>query len=315
VRVKQRRTKLSKGVGLFLWENMCNVREIITEKPDVIVSNDSYMCLFSCIYCWVRKKKFIYDHNDNWLEVEKSILLKRYLRWVFYPIVGRLSFAITNTSHYLHQMMTHYTRRSYWLPNGKSLEEIKSFQQYPVASNVITIIGSLRDWYDYRLLFEVMKEFPQITLEVYGSGEAETSIKNMIVDAPYNNVKLMGSVSCSEMPRLTVRSLIGIIPLMNNELNRGTLPIKLFDYWAAGKAIIVTPTDELKNIGQGCLVFASTLDEWVGSIRKLLSDGEYRRQLGGIGRQRVEQQYNYKVLAGKFLDIVSRDSAKIKYIS
>lgn len=303
VKVIQRRSNLQKGPLLFIYENINNVYQIRKYKPDVVISNDSLMSLLSCIYCKIVKKRFIFDQLDNWIEIEKSKLIRFYLKYIFYPIVGRMSFGITNTSHYLQEMMLKYNKRSYLIPNGKSSEDIKKFKiNNSHSQNKVVFIGSLRDWYDFDLLIEVFKKFTQLKLEIYGTGKMYNYINNRINNI--KNIELMGSVDGSEVPRLTAESLFGVLPLKNNNLNKGTCPIKLFDYWSAGKTVIATPICELLKIGKDCCLFAETEDEWVNQIKKVIVDEDLRQKMGKLSFEKMNKIYNYKIISTEFNRII-----------
>ncbi len=303
VKIIKRKSNLKKGSVLFIYENLNNIYQIIKNKPDIIISNDHLMSFLPCVYCKIIGKKFIFDHIDNWVQVEKNKLLKFYLKNIFYPIVGKFSFAITNTSHYLKELMKKYNKRNYLIPNGKSLKDIKRFRNPNFHQQKKAVfIGSLRDWYDFDLLVNVFKKFPKIKLEIYGTGKMYNHIKEKV--KTIKNIKLMGSINGAMVPRLTAESLFGILPLKNNNLNKGTCPIKLSDYWAAGKVVIATPTCELLKIGKNCCLFAGTKDEWIKQIKKIVENKNLRQRMGKLSSEKIDKIYNYKAISTKFNKII-----------
>jgi len=303
IKVIKRKTNLKKGFLLFICENLNNIYQVMKFKPDIVVSNDHLMSILTCVYCKIIRKKFIFDHIDNWIEIEKNKLVKFYLKYIFYPIIGRKSFAITNTSHYLQETMRKYNKRSYLIPNGKSSEDIEKFKTNNFHSqDKIVFIGSLRDWYNFDLLIEIFKNFPQLKLEIYGTGVMFNYINSRINNI--KNIKLMGSVDGSRVLRLTTESLFGVLPLKKNHLNKGTCPIKLFDYWAAAKTVIATPTHELLKIGKDCCLFATTKEEWIKQIKKILVDENLRQRMGKLSFEKINNIYNYKIISAEFNRII-----------
>lgn len=296
VQVIERSSKLKKGLLLWLYENYLNIRLIIKYKPDAIVSNDHYMSFFPALFCKIFRYKFIFDNMDNWAEVEKNKVLQKFLSYIYLPFVGKVSYAVINTSHFLAEMMGKYNKRSIVIPNAKMKDEIDEFIKWTSSDDaddkmVVNFIGSLRDWYDYELLANVFKEIPELTLHIYGTGAMVPFIEELIKDIP--NIALKGSVDSSLVPKLTSQSLFGILPLRLIELNKGTSPIKLFDYWAAGKTVIATPTYEIEKIGKDICVIAEGKEAWLQAIRELINDKKLRTSKGMLGRKQVLERYNY----------------------
>src|SRR5690348_4493489 len=65
IKVIERFTNLPLSALLVLYENYDNVRMIRKYKPDVVVSWDSLMSFFICIYCWWKNIPFVFDAMDD----------------------------------------------------------------------------------------------------------------------------------------------------------------------------------------------------------------------------------------------------------
>lgn len=308
VRTIERRSRIPKSFLLLLYENFQNTLLIRENKPDVVVSFDYMMSLFACLYCKYKKIRFVYVLTDDWEEIEKSGLLKLYLRYIIKPVLGKFSFAITSTSHKQAIAFKIYNRNVHVIPNGKPVDFIKRSQGFVnnrvEAGKIVNFVSALRDWYDYDLLFDVFREFPEIELNIYGTGELYGYLVKQA--EIYPNVKLRGNAPAELLPELIAESLFGILPLKLNRLNDSTCPIKLFDYWAAGKAVIASPVHELKVIGEnGGLLFAATKEEYVNCINLILNDSNLRKSIGQQGYTKVLQKYNYDSISSAFNKLIS----------
>jgi len=299
VKIIERFSRLSKSALLLIYESINNVSIVMKNKPDVVVSFDHLTCLFTCIYCKLSRIKFVLYILDNWDEMEKNKLTRFYYKHLIKPVVGKLSYAIVSLSSKQANLYKHYNSNVRIIPNGKSLQFVKSTEEFinPVT-NLVNFFSQLRDWYDFDLLFNVFREFPEIELNIYGVGEMYEQLKK---DAEkYPNIHVRGNADFSLLPKLSAESLFGIIPLKQIPINDSTSPAKLFDYWAAKKAVIATPTEELKKIGGTSLLFASTKAEFVSAIRLLLNNRPLKEKLGQEGYKKIMEKYNYEIISAEF---------------
>ncbi len=286
----------------FIYENINNTRQIARHKPDVVVCYDHLMGLIPCMYCYFNKIHFIFNVSDDWDNVPQAFIPHKTWKYIIKPIIKKFSFAIASISHKQLQLYKLTHKRAFLLPNGVEnsfREDINSLHENK-KMNLINFIAHLRDWYDFELLFDVFSELPNITLHIYGTGELLEALSEKAKQ--HNNIHIMGSVSHKETARLLKDSFIGIIPLKNNLLNDSTCPVKLFDYWAARKAVVATPTFELQQTGSDCILFAKNKEEWIKQIRFLMDNPERRSFLSNTGYEKIVDYYNYDVLTQKFIE-------------
>jgi len=312
MRVIDRTSNWRKSVFEWLRELALNVRAVRNFKPDAVISSDHLMAVGACIYCRIKKIPFIYDVTDHWELVDPSLAGKLY-QYLVKPLLARFSYAITSTSQRQYDYF-HARRKAntYLIPNGinprllKALEKDKPMgSSGPMASpgSEVNFIGSLRDWYDYDLLFEVFREFPEISLHMYGQGPLYQELHEKSGDIP--NIHVHGHIDPSRVAPLLSRSLFGILPLKLIELNRSTCPIKLFDYWAASKAVIATPVEEVMRLGGSSLLYASTHEDFVVRVGELIHDRGLARKLGEEGKKKVDRAHNFTKITDQFVQILN----------
>lgn len=101
---------------------------------------------------------------------------------------------------------------------------------------------------------------------------------------------------------------IGIMPLPNDEWSRGKGGYKLFLYMAAGLPVIASPVGINKEIVENGIngYLASSEEEWLNYINKLIEDKDLRKTLGANGRKKAEELYSYNKNAGKLLQVMNR---------
>lgn len=108
------------------------------------------------------------------------------------------------------------------------------------------------------------------------------------------------------------RSLdIGLYPLEDGIWELGKASFKTIQYMAVGVPGIVSPVGAALNIvreGENAF-FASTDDEWVEKIVRLIEDPALRRRVGLAGRQTAERDFSITSNAPKLLEVLSRAAA------
>jgi len=90
---------------------------------------------------------------------------------------------------------------------------------------------------------------------------------------------------------------IGIMPLEDNEYNRGKCGFKALQYMAVGLPVVCSPIGINKDIIEDGVngFWAVTPDEWIKNLAKLIENPTLRQKLGRHGRYLVERKYSYEV--------------------
>ncbi len=87
---------------------------------------------------------------------------------------------------------------------------------------------------------------------------------------------------------------IGIMPLEDNEWNRGKCGYKLIQYMGAGLPTIASPVGaNMDIVVAGVTGFlAQTVTDWAEAFVRLLGDAQLRHAMGRAGRRRVEERFS-----------------------
>jgi len=296
-----RSTRFRKSFFLFLYENVLNWKAVKQYNPDVVIGTNHLTAVLTCLICHYMRLRFIFDVTDDWELVDTSLAGKFY-KWVIKRIMARFAYAITTTSHkqflYFNSLRKQHTRI---ISNGVSPEIVSTLKNAVGSgkySMEVNFIGSLRDWYDFDLLFDVFKELPELTLNIYGQGPLFQQLQNRSIG--FANIHIHGNIENQYIPALLMRTRFGMLPLKSNELNDSTCPIKLLEYWAASKAVIATPVAEVIRIGGDALLYADSRESFLEKARLLLYDTELADRLGKMGLRKIEGSHNYESIANQF---------------
>ena len=306
IQVIDRTSKWKKSFPEFIRENILNIRAVLKFKPDAVISTDHLMSTGVCIYCCLKQIPFVFDVTDNWELVDRSTAGKIY-KLLLKPILTRFSFAITSTSQrQFNYFQNRRKRNTFLIPNGINPQlQDQLIEEKPgkTSGSDVYFIGSLRDWYDFDLMIETFQEFPGINLHIYGQGPMYEILLEK--SQSISNIHVHGNIEPAKTAALLHKSLFGILPLKINELNHSTCPIKLFDYWGASRAVIASPVEELSRLGGETLLYASTREEYVHAINRLLNEDKLATKLGSDGKQKVDEIHNYKTITDQFIHILN----------
>lgn len=99
---------------------------------------------------------------------------------------------------------------------------------------------------------------------------------------------------------------IGVMPLVDNEYNRGKEGYKLKQYMACGLPVVCSPVGKNRELVEdGAMGFwASTKEEWVEKLSMLIESESLRERLGKAGRAFIEQHYSLRVIAPELKQLI-----------
>jgi glycosyltransferase involved in cell wall biosynthesis len=113
-------------------------------------------------------------------------------------------------------------------------------------------------------------------------------------------VIMTGAIAHSQVPEMVSIAEVAVVPAAPVPSSRGGTgtPLKLFEYMAAGKAIVATDLNQAAEVIQdghnGLLVEAGDVGGFAEAMLALLEDSGKRARLGKNARQLAMEQYSWK---------------------
>jgi glycosyltransferase involved in cell wall biosynthesis len=104
---------------------------------------------------------------------------------------------------------------------------------------------------------------------------------------------------------------IGIMPLANNEINRGKCGFKALLCMACGIPVVISPVgmnSEIVRDGENGFL-ADSVEQWFEKLDLLVGNKALRERLGRAGKETVDESYSVKVNLTKLL-AVFREAAR-----
>ena len=197
--------------------------------------------------------------------------------------------------------------KTVYAPNGGNCSNFApSFVDKPLSPestdkvNVLWMGSGSLPWEGHRISLQIAKKIqvsnPQIQFTFVGGGNDE-GFENI------ENVRHLGKIEHTEIPKILSSADIclclydiaafGNVPFYNS-------PLKLYEYMAAGKAIVATHAGEISRAidhnSNGILV-GSDIPNIAAEIIKLAQSPKLRNRLGAKARESAEHYFNWKRVA------------------
>ncbi|WP_334140963.1 glycosyltransferase family 4 protein [Rhabdothermincola sp.] len=140
-----------------------------------------------------------------------------------------------------------------------------------------------------------------------GEGAAKRELRARVDELRLNSFLLAPGVPHEQVPDLLAAADICVVPLRDVPLFASFIPSKIFEYLAAGKAVVGAVRGEAREIL--CAAGAVVVDPddpaaLAQALRDLGSDPQRRAAMGRQGRDYVERNFDRRQLAQRYRDIL-----------
>jgi glycosyltransferase involved in cell wall biosynthesis len=140
-----------------------------------------------------------------------------------------------------------------------------------------------------------------------GDGADKKRLARRVAELGLRNVMLLPGVPNAEMPALLAAADICLVPLRKVPLFATFIPSKMFEYLAAGRAVIGSVAGEAAQIlaeAGAVVVPPEDSGSLAAAITALAADPPLRTEIGRVGRAFVERHYDRAALALEYRKIL-----------
>lgn len=214
------------------------------------------------------------------------------------------------------------------LPNAAATElfsqefdKNKIKQNLGVSSDIIIgYLGTLQPWYGIENLlyaFDIVnKQYQNVQLLIIGDGQARSELE-MIVDklSLKGKITFLGNVEHSRVPELLSVVDIAVAPFRNIPTGFYGSAMKVFEYMAAGKAIVASKIGQIGDVlddhKTAILVEPGNIDDLAQGMVLLVQNSRLRMELGITAQKEAQMKYSWESYALKLENVYS-DVIKLK---
>lgn len=260
-------SKLKRIWSMFqYYYNAKKAAAAIEEQPNVIIGSSAHPLAAVLSIRLARKHhcKAIVEIRDLWPESivaygiagphNPAVVALRWLEKWIYRKCDQLIFTCEGAYNYIIEQgwETEIPRsKVHYINNGVDLETFQHNRDYFRVedsdledSRTFKVIytGSIRRANNLGLLLDTAKEIKdsRVKFLIWGDGDERPTLEQRVKDEGITNVVFKGRVDKRYIPSIVSRADLNFIHMDNNILFRyGISPNKLFDYFAAGKPVLM----------------------------------------------------------------------------
>lgn len=212
------------------------------------------------------------------------------------------------------------------LPNAVDVERFKPDPKLGARTRaslqltnhpLIVFVGSFYQWHDVRTLLKafavVLKTYPASRFILVGDGAEREKMMQLSEDMGLAGaVRFTGFVSHMEVSQYVNAADIAVVPVPVMKQEMWLSPMKLFEYMAAGKAVVASAMGQIKDVirdgENGLLVPAGDERTLAVTLGRLIDDKPLRIQLGEQARSDAVRYHSWdgylSCLENVFMDVL-----------
>ena len=285
-------------------------------QADVYHFHDPEFMVFGLLLHWIRRKPVIYDaHEDLPAQILSKEWIPRPLRRSAARLArAGLTFALKRMCAVV--AATEGVADSLGLPvcpvvvrNFPVLDVIPSSANRGDDGMIrVAYLGRVSEERGLLEMLEAMQILSDEPIKLVLQGTATPSAKRLLQAASeLERVMYVPWAPPQDACQMLASADIGLVCLRPVPRFQEALPVKLFEYMAAGIAVIASDFPLWREIvgGARCGLLVDPLDPWsiAEAMRYLLDHPEERATMGKNGRVAVEREYNWEAESAKLLDL------------
>ena len=206
------------------------------------------------------------------------------------------------------------------MPNGVDTELFKpDYDPRPIRAElglgngpVISFVGGFQHWHGLDRLVEsfahVLPEVPEAKLLLVGDGRARPAVEQKIAEfGVESNVIITGLVPQARVPEMLAVADIAVLPYPQLPRELWFSPLKLYEYMAAGKAIVASRAGQIAEVirhgHNGLFVEPGDVADLSQTMLKMLKDPAERARLGQNARCQAVKQHSWDQYIGRLEEI------------
>jgi glycosyltransferase involved in cell wall biosynthesis len=295
-------------------------------RYDIVYARDFHAAVLACLPRWIFGKKLVYEINGLASEEVRLRgnssgirLFSTLIRWLEQTATLSSDLIVSVTPQIASYLVTRFHGASDKIKiigNGVDVEKFHPILDPALLEDwrrrlgiekedrVIAFVGNLAPWQGVDTLIasglRLLTKMEKLKFLIVGEGMMKDPLLARVTER-----RLGGSfIFTGMMPHETVPFLINVADICvapfiarRNE-KTGVSPLKVFEYLACGKPVIVSRIEGLEMIeeaGIGVLVNPEDSADLGNAVSKLLNEPEQRREMGRKGSEIVRNHFRWEL--------------------
>lgn len=259
-------------------------------------------------------KKVIYDSHED---LPRQILDKNWIPSFFRGMISRIAeryenkkcsrlTAVVAATPHIANRFSKVNGKVVNINNYPVLSEISYNPNWAERRNEIVYIGGIFPTRGVKELVAAL-EYSDTRLNLAGNYSPASFRDELVAMKGWKSVNEAGFVNRDGIDELLGRSRVGIVTLHPTKAYVDSLPIKMFEYMAAGIPVVASDFPYWRSIisKHNCGVLVDPLDPQAiaGAVNDLLGDPDKARVMGERGREAALKEYSWSTEAAKLISL------------
>jgi len=263
-------------------------------------------------------KKVIFDAHED---LPKQLLGKPYLNKFLLTILSKAVDiyenyackrfdAIVTATPFIRDKFLKINQNTVDINNFPILEELANTTSWSEKKDEVCYIGGIAKIRGIKEIVKAMEFTQNIRLNLAGTFTEKDIEKEVKEYDGWVNVNELGFLSREEIHKTLSSSKAGLVTLYPTINYIEALPVKMFEYMAAGIPVISSDIKLWKEIveSNNCGICVDPLDpkEIAKAINKIIKNNVKADQMGENGRKAVVEKYNWSIEEQKLYQIYQK---------
>lgn len=258
--------------------------------------------VFEWIIAKLLRKKIIYDFDDAiWIPVtSEQNKITRYFKW--FSKVGticRIADKVTVGNEFLGDFARKYNKQVIVIPTVVDTDNAHNrLQNQDTTQPVVGWTGTFSTLKYLSIAVPALQRLQERMNFTF------LVIANKDPELPLKNYRFIAWDKENEIEDL-LKMHIGLMPLYNNDIEKGKCGFKAIQYMALGIPPVVSPVGVNAEIVRHSIngYVAESESDWENYIERLLKEKELRIAFGKADRVEIENLYSVKATAARFISL------------
>lgn len=294
--------------------------------------------LFQGLTAWciarLKRKPFLFEVRDLWpafavqVGVLKNPLLIAASEWLERFLLRRADLVVVNSPGFVEHVQKRGAKRVEVIPNGSDLElfaqgeDGSEFRRRHGLEGKFVVLyagahGLSNDLDQVLKAAEYLRTHSEIVFVLVGDGKEKLRLLEEASRKGLSNVRFLPPVPKNEMAGILRGADVCLAILKPIPLYGTVFPNKVFDYMAAGKAVLLAIPGVIRRVVEehraGLAVPPGDPRALAEAVLYLAQNRELVREMGRNGQRAIQTQFDRKKLAeaflGLFVELAQRDSS------